>query len=234
MQAELTGICHWCGKEIGTTAGVRLEFAIPVGVHITHPMPDDMKPNVFTTEKRWVHSITEDCDGVVRKPCPDHFDHWYATEGGEGCPRCMGNGAAKPETRLDGMIRLRLQLGNQGFDTDDLSDDEVSERFELAFVRECGFCRGTSNLVGDSDAPAVCRVCQRTDFVEVERAVSKPSHLRRKSEAGWTECGLPLARGLSVSRPPWVVEAFPTCPECKRQEVFNIERSARQDPNRRR
>ena len=89
MQAELTGICHWCGKEIGTAAGVRLEFAIPVGVHITHPMLDDMKPNVFTTEKRWVHSITGDCDGVVRKPCPDHYGHWYATEGGEAnCPRC--------------------------------------------------------------------------------------------------------------------------------------------------
>ena len=120
---------------------------------------------------------------------------------------------------LDYMMKLRLQLGNQGFDTDDLSDDEVSERYELAFVRECGFCRGTRNRVGDPDALAVCQVCQGTDFVEFEGAVSKPSHLRRKSEPGWTECGLQLSQGLSVSRPPWVVEANCTCPDCKRQQA---------------
>ena len=78
MQAELTGICHWCGKEIGTAAGVRLVVAIQV----------DGAPHWFMIDERWVHSITEDCDGVVRKPCPDHYGHWYATEGGEGCPRC--------------------------------------------------------------------------------------------------------------------------------------------------
>ena len=120
---------------------------------------------------------------------------------------------------MDYMMKLRSQLGNQGFDTDGLSDDEVSERFELKLVRECGFCRGTSNLVGDPDAPAVCLVCQRTDFVEAQRAVSKPSHLRRKSEAGWTECGLPLAQGLSASRRPLVVEANCNCPDCNRQQA---------------
>ena len=78
MQAELTGICHWCGKEIGTAAGVRLVVAIPI----------DGAPHWFMIDERWIHSITEDCDGVVRKPCPDHYGHWYATEGGEGCPRC--------------------------------------------------------------------------------------------------------------------------------------------------
>ena len=120
---------------------------------------------------------------------------------------------------MDYMMKLRLQLGNQGFDTDDLSDDEVSERFELKLVRECGFCRGTSSLVGDPDAPAVCQVCKRTDFVKNERAVSKPSHLRRKNEAGWTECGLPLAQGLSVSRRPLVVEGNCNCPDCNRQQA---------------
>ena len=135
---------------------------------------------------------------------------------------------------LDYMVKLRLQLGNQGFDTDHLSDDEVSERFELKLVRQCGFCRSRPNLVGDPDAPAVCRVCQGTDFVECERAVSKPSHLRRKSEAGWTECGLHLAKGVSVNRAPRVVEANCTCRDCKRQQAFNVERSARGDPNRRR
>ena len=117
------------------------------------------------------------------------------------------------------MGRLRSHLGNQGFDTDDLSDDEISERFELKLLRECGFCRGTSNLVGDPDAPAVCEICHRTDFVKNERAVGKPSHLRRKSEAGWTECGLPLAQGLSVSRRPLVVEANCTCSECNNQQA---------------
>ena len=78
MQAELTGICHWCGKEIGTTAGVRLEFNIPV----------DGEPNWSVIEKRWVHLIMGDRDGVKRKPCPEHHGHWYATEGSEGCPRC--------------------------------------------------------------------------------------------------------------------------------------------------
>ena len=117
------------------------------------------------------------------------------------------------------MGRLRSQLENQGFDTDGLSDDEVSERFELKLLRECGFCRGTSNPVGDPDAPAVCQVCQRTDFVKNERAVSKPSHLRRKSDAGWTECGLPLAQGLSVTRRPLVVEANSNCPDCSRQQA---------------
>ena len=135
---------------------------------------------------------------------------------------------------LDYTVRLRSQLGNQGFDTDHLSPDEVLDRFELKLVRECGFCRSTSNLVGDPDAPAVCPMCQGTDFVNHEAAVSKPSHLRRKSETQWTECGLQLAKGISVHRPPWVVEASPTCPECNRQEVFNLERSTRQDPNRRR
>ena len=78
MQAELTGICHWCGKEIDTAAGVRLVVAIPIyGA-----------PHWFMVDEQWVHSITEDCDGVVRKPCPDHYGYWYATEGGEGCPRC--------------------------------------------------------------------------------------------------------------------------------------------------
>ena len=120
---------------------------------------------------------------------------------------------------LDYMLKLRLQLGNQGFDTDDLSDDEVSDRFELKLVRQCGFCRGTRNLAGDPDAPAVCRMCQGTDFVEFEGAVSKPSHLRRKSEAGWTECGLQLDPGLSVARPPRVVKANCTCWDCKRQQA---------------
>ena len=120
---------------------------------------------------------------------------------------------------MDYMGRLRSQLRNQGFDTDGLSDDEVSERFELKLLRECGFCRGTSNLVGDPDAPAVCEVCHRTDFVEAQRAVSKPSHLRRKNEAGWTECGLPLAQGLSVSRRPLVVEDNCNCPDCNRQQA---------------
>ena len=78
MQAELTGICHWCGKEIGTAAGVRLVVAIPI----------DGAPHWFMIDERWVHSIKEDCDEVVRKPCPDHYGYWYATEGGEGCPRC--------------------------------------------------------------------------------------------------------------------------------------------------
>ena len=135
-------------------------------------------------------------------------------------PQVYGNlERVRSDMSLDYMVKLRLQLGNQGFDTDDLSDDEVSDQFEMKLVRECGFCRGTSNLVGDPDAPAVCQVCQRTDFVECERALSKPSHIRRKSEPGWTDCGLQLAPGLSVNRPPRVVETNPTCPECKRQQA---------------
>ncbi len=123
------------------------------------------------------------------------------------------------EMSMDYMMKLRLQLGNQGFDTDDLSDDEVSDRFELKLVRQCGFCRSTPNLAGDPDAPAVCQVCQGTDFVNREAAVSKPSHLRRKSEAGWTECGLQLAKGVSVNRPPRVVEANCTCWACNHQQA---------------
>ena len=135
-------------------------------------------------------------------------------------PTVYGNlERVRSEMSLDYMVKLRLQLGNQGFNTDDLSDDEVSEHYELKRVRECGFCRGTSNLVGDPDAPAVCQVCQRTDFVECERAVSKPSHLRRKSETGWTECGLQLDPGLSVTRRPLVVEDNCTCSVCKRQRA---------------
>ena len=120
---------------------------------------------------------------------------------------------------MDYMGKLRSQLRNQGFDMNDLGNDEVLEQFELKWVWQCGFCRSTPNLVGDPDAPAVCRVCQGTDFVECERAVSKPSHLRRKSEAGWTECGLQLAKGVSVNRPPRVVEANCTCWACNHQQA---------------
>ena len=114
---------------------------------------------------------------------------------------------------LDYTVRLRSQLGNQGFDTDGLSNDEVSEQFELKLMRECGNCRGTSKPWDDPYAPAVCQVCKRTNFVRRERAVSKPSHLQRKSQAGWTGCGLRLAKGIRV------VEANCTCWACNHQQT---------------
>ena len=170
MQAELTGICHWCGKEIGTTAGVRLEFNIPV----------DGEPNWSVIEKRWVHSIMGDCDGVKRKTLPGASRPLVRHRGRRGLPPVYGNlERVRSEMSLDYMVKLRLQLGNQGFDTDDLSDDEVSERFELKRVRECGFCRSTSNLVGDPDAPAVCRGVPKDGLRGVragrQQAVSPPA-----------------------------------------------------------
>ena len=130
---------------------------------------------------------------------------------------------------MDHMIKLRLQLGNQGFNTDGLSDDEVSERFELKWVWQCTSCGTTPNLPGDPDASAVCQACRRSknqpaarlggphhrppDFVKREQAFRKPSHLQRKNQAGWTGCGLRLAKGIRV------VEANCTCWACNHQQT---------------
>ena len=114
---------------------------------------------------------------------------------------------------MDYMEKLRSHLRNQGFNMNDLSNDEVSERFELKWVWQCTLCGTTPNLPGDPDASAVCQVCQRTDFAKREGAISKPSHLQRKSQAGWTKCGLKLAKGLMV------VEANCTCWACNHQQA---------------
>ena len=70
------GKCYRCKKEIGYTAAVNLDFSFPI------------KPRLYGIEKRWVHVLPEDCDGLTWKACSEHRGEYYALEGGNGCPPC--------------------------------------------------------------------------------------------------------------------------------------------------
>lgn len=75
------GKCYRCREEIGYTAAVMLDFAIPKyqrGVFVS------------TIEKKWVHVVPEDCDGLTWKACKEHQGYHYALEGGNGCEVCVG------------------------------------------------------------------------------------------------------------------------------------------------
>ena len=77
-----TGKCHRCGEEIGATAGVRIDVAVPL---------DGQAPGeggCYAMTKRWVHVVSDDCDGLTWVECNEHKGEYWAREGGHGCPHC--------------------------------------------------------------------------------------------------------------------------------------------------
>ena len=56
------------------------------------------------------------------------------------------------------------------------------------------------------------------------------THLKRRGDMGkWAECGWSV-KGLEEAG--LIVKSNPTCPECRNQAAFNVERNTRRNPNR--